>query len=157
MDKEAKRDYWELLDKLVDCEQGSEREFAIYQESVEISDAEIKATEEEAKADVFDPQTGKLLSEQPIFLDDFAAPMDNLARIYIDREEFDKALPLLEKVLPIYRTLEIRNAKYTYQRYYATKAMIDCLRKVGKDTLAVLYEFELKHLRRDVLKDENID
>ena len=35
--------------------------------------------------------------------------------------------------------------------------MIDCLRKVGKDTLAVLYEFELKHLRRDVLKDDNID
>jgi hypothetical protein len=60
MDKDKKSDYWELLDKLVDCEQGSEREFAIYKELVEISDAEIKATEEEAKADVFDPQTGKL-------------------------------------------------------------------------------------------------
>ena len=155
--EESKTDYWYLLDLLKECEQGSEKEFSIYQKLVELSDTEIKASEDDAREDVIDPHTGKLLGVQPIFLDDFAAPMDNLAKIYMDRKEFDKALPLLEKALPIYRTLEIRNPRYTYQRYYATKAMIECLHEMGMDTLAILYEFELKQLRRDVLKDDNID
>ena len=45
-----------------------------------------------------------------------------------------KALPLLEKVLPIYCRLEILDSDYTYQRVYATELMIECLRKLEDST-----------------------
>ena len=157
MEKDFKSCYWELLDELVKHEHGPDREFEFYQKLVELSDEAIKSIEDDAKTDVVDPRTGNILSVQPIFLDDIAAPMDNLARMYMERKEFDKALPLLEKSLPIYRTLEICSPKHTFQRYYATKALVECLHELGKETTAILYEFELKHLRRDVLKNEIAD
>ena len=48
--------------------------------------------------------------------------------------------------------LEIYNPNYTYQRCYALKAMVECLRELGKKRLAILYGYEQKHLERDVLE-----
>ena len=146
------KDYWELLDGLNHCEKGSNTEFGIYQKLAELSDKEIKELDDEPHTDVVIPETGELLGWNPTFLDDFAGPMDNLAHIYMERDEYAKALPLLEKILPIYRTLEIYNPDYTYQRYYAMKAMVDCLNKLGQTNMAILYGYELKHLQRDVLE-----
>jgi len=69
----------------------------------------------------------------------------------MEKGEYAKALSLLEQALPIYRTLEIYNTNYTYQRRNAIEAMIECLEKLGKENLAILYGYELKHLQRDVL------
>jgi hypothetical protein len=85
-------------------------------------------------------------------LDYYAAPMDNLSRIYMKRGEHDKALHLLEQVMPIYRILEIFEKKYTYQRCYALKAMAECLDKLGRDNMAILCKYEQKHLQQEVLE-----
>jgi tetratricopeptide (TPR) repeat protein len=93
----------------------------------------------------------------PLELDHYAAPMDNLSRIYMKRGEYDKALHLLEQVLPMYRILEIFEKKYTYQRYYVLKAMAECLDKLGRDNMAILCKYELKHLQQEVLESrENV-
>lgn len=83
----------------------------------------------------------------PMYLDEIAAPMDNLAYMYMERNEYDKALPLLEKALPLYRVLEITKPNYSYQRYYATERMIKCLHNLGREFLAMYYEFELLYLK----------
>ena len=153
MGKEYKeKEYGELMVALDHCEKESEAEFEIYQRLVELGEKEIEALDDDLETDVINPNTGELLGRIPSFLDDFAAPMDNLSRIYIERKEYAKALPLLETILPIYRTLEIYNPNYTYQRCYALKAMVECLRELGKKRLAILYGYELKHLERDVLE-----
>ena len=156
-------DYGELVDALEHCEKGSDVEFEIYQRLAELGEKEIETLEEDLATDVINPNTGELLGWNPSFLDDYAAPMDNLSRIYIERKEYAKALPLLERALPIYRTLEIYNPNYTYQRCNALEAMVKCLQELGKKNLAILYGYELKHLQRDVLetrekevKDDNI-
>ena len=153
MGKEYKeKEYGELIDALDHCEKGAEAEFEIYQRLVELGEIEIEAFEDDLETDVINPNTGELLGRIPSFLDDFAAPMDNLSRIYMERKDYAKALALLEMALPIYRTLEIYNPNYTYQRCYALKAMVECLRELGKKRLAILYGYELKHLERDVLE-----
>lgn len=144
--------YWELLDELNHCEKESDKEFEIYQRLAELGEKEIGKLEEDLSTDVINPDTGELLGRNPAFLDDFAAPMDNLSRLYIERKEYAKALPLLEKILPIYRTLEIYNPNYTYQRLYALKVMVECLQGLGKKNLAILYGYEVKHLQRDVIE-----
>ncbi len=68
------------------------------------------------------------------------------------RGEHDKALHLLEQVMPMYRILEIFEKKYTYQRCYALKAMAECLDKLGRDNMAILCKYELKHLQQEVLE-----
>ena len=88
----------------------------------------------------------------PMYLDEIAAPMDNLAYMYMERNEYDKALPLLEKTLPLYRVLEITKPDYSYQRYYAMERMIKCLHKLGRELLAMYYEFELLYLKSTLPK-----
>jgi len=146
------KSYGELMDALDHCENGSEAEFELYQRLVELGEKEIEAFEDDLETDVINPNTGELLGVIPSFLDDFAAPMDNLSRIYMEWKDYAKALALLEMALPIYRTLEIYDPDYTYQRCYALKAMIECLRELGQKRLAILYGYELKHLERDVLE-----
>ena len=68
------------------------------------------------------------------------------------RGEYAKALHLLEQVLPMYRILEIYNSNYTYQRCYALKAIAECLEKLGKENMAILCYYELKHLQLEVLE-----
>lgn len=156
-------DYLNLIDELEQCEKGSDKEFILYQRIVDFCESkkEIEELKEILNTDVIDHSKGALANcsegegcivhDTPIFLDEYAAPMDNLAGLYMKRDEYAKALSLLEKVLPIYRTLEIRDPQYTWQRFYAMEKMIDCLHQLGNEKLALAYEYELKYLRRDVL------
>lgn len=156
-------DYMSLIDDLAQCEKGTEEEFFLYQKIVDFceSEEEIEELKEIMNTDVIDHSKGALVNcsegegsivrDTPVFLDEYAAPMDNLAGLYMERNEYVKALALLEKALPIYRTLEIRNPEYTWQRFYAMEKMVECLHKLGNEKLALMYEFELKYLQRDVL------
>lgn len=146
MEEKSYGELWELLDH---CEEGSDEEFEIYKRMVELAEKEIGELEDEG--DLLKLPTGEIGRCVPDFLDNDAAPMDNLAQIYVKRKEYAKALPLLEQVLPIYRTLEISDPDYTYQRVYATELMIECLKELGKKNLATLYEYELKFLKSNVL------
>jgi len=157
-------DYLNLINELEQCEKGSEKELLIYQRIVNFCESkkEIEDLKEILNTDVIDHSKGALkncsdgegsiVHDTPIFLDEYAAPMDNLARLYMKRNEYAKALSLLEKVLPVYRTLEIRNPQYTWQRFYAMEKTVECLHQLGNENLALVYEYELKYLRRDVLE-----
>ena len=131
-----KRNYQDLYDALEHCEVDSEEEFELYKEMVAICEDGIKNFRDDLEDD------GK----------DDAPPMDNLSRIYMKRGEHGKALHLLEQVMPMYRILEIFEKKYTYQRCYALKAMAECLDKLGRDNMAILCKYELKHLQQEVLE-----
>lgn len=145
-----KRNYQDLYDALEHCEVDSEEEFELYKEMVAICEDGIK----NFRDDLEDDGTRGFI---PLELDHYAAPMDNLSRIYMKRGEHDKALHLLEQVMPMYRILEIFEKKYTYQRCYALKAMAECLDKLGRDNMAILCKYELKHLQQEVLESrENV-
>ena len=146
-----------LYDALRHCNHDSDDEFEIYKRIVELMASEIHNLREDLECDVINPITGELLGWNPTMLDEFAAPMDNLARFYIMKGEYAKALALLEQALPVYRTLEIYNPDYTYQRCYAIKAIVECYEKLGKENLAIFYGYELKHLQRDVLDKRETD
>ena len=148
MEEKSFGELWELLDH---CKKGSDEEFEIYKRMVELSEEEIGELEEEE--DVLELSTGKFIHCIPDYLDCYAGAMDNLSRIYVKQKEYAKALPLLEQVLPIYRTLEILNPDYTYQRISATELMVECLKELGKKNLAILYSYELKHLKQNLLEE----
>ena len=139
------RSYQDLYNALNHCEEGSDKEFEIYKEMVAICEDGIKSFRD----DLEDDRTRGFM---PIDVDSYAAPMDNLSRIYMKRGEYAKALHLLEQVMPMYRILEIFEKKYTYQRCYALKAMAECLDKLGRDNMAILCKYELKHLQQEVLE-----
>ena len=140
-----KKSYHDLYDALEHCEVDSDGEFELYKEMVVICEDGIK----NFRDDLDDDGTRGFI---PLELDHYAAPMDNLSRIYMKRGEYDKALHLLEQVMPMYRILEIFEKKYTYQRCYALKAMAECLDKLGRDNMAILCKYELKHLQQEVLE-----
>jgi len=136
------------------CESDSDKEFEYYKKLVEcnenadsIEDLKILYFEDEEM--LSGNHNGYII---PLDLDGIAAPMDNLAYMYMERNEYDKALPLLEKALPLYRVLEITKPNYSYQRYYATERMIKCLHKLGREILAVYYEYELLYLKSTLPK-----
>lgn len=139
------KNYQDLLDTLEHCEEGSEEEFEIYKQIAVICEDEIK----KIRDDLGDDGTRGFM---PIDLDQYAAPMDNLSIIYMKKGEYAKALHLLEQVLPMYRILEIYDNNYTYQRCNALKAMAECLEKLGRDNMAILCYYELKHLQLEVLE-----
>ena len=143
--------YGEVLELLGNCKNLDE-EVEIYKKLVELCEKEIAELEDDDDENLLELQTGERVYCVPDFLDNYAAPMDNLAQIYVKRKEYAKALPLLEQVLPIYRTLEIFNPDYIYQRESATGLMVECLKELGKKKLATLYDYELKHLRQDLLE-----
>ncbi len=136
------------MELLEHCEKGSDEEIEIYKRMVELSEKEIGELEDEE--DFLELPTGEKIRCVPDYLDHYAAPMDNLSQIYVKRKENAKALPLLEQVLPIYRTLEIFYPDYTYQRVYATELMVECLKELGKKNLATLYDYELKLLKQNL-------
>lgn len=143
------RSYQDLYEALNHCEEDSEEEFEIYKEMVAICEDDIK----NIRDDLEDDGTRGFM---PIDVDSYAAPMDNLSRIYMKRGEYDKALQLLEQVLPMYRILEIYNTNYTYHRCNALKAMAECLDKLGKENLATLCYYELKHIKLEVLETREV-
>lgn len=134
-----------LAEQLDSCEKGSAEEYAIYERMTKHIDDLIIEFKELLVEDLKE-RDGCLSNSEPSFLDDFAAPMDNLSIRYIENGEFEKAITLIEKILPVYRTLEMRNPNYAYQRYYAMERMIKCYKKLGLENLAILYEFEKVYL-----------
>lgn len=138
------RSYQYLYDALNHCEEGSDEEFEIYKEMVAICEGGIK----DFRDDLEDDGTRGIM---PIDVDSYAAPMHNLSRIYMKRGEYAKALHLLEQVLPMYRILEMYDNKYTYQRCYALEAIAECFDKLGKDNMAILYKYELKNLKLEII------
>lgn len=88
-----------MYDALEHCEVDSEEEFELYKEMVAICEDGIK----NFRDDLEDDGTRGFI---PLELDHYAAPMDNLSRIYMKRGEHDKALHLLEQVMPMYRILK---------------------------------------------------
>ena len=151
-DKSKGLSYGEVLELLDNCKNLDE-EVEIYKKLVELCEKEIAELEDDDDENLLELQTGERVYCVPDFLDNYAAPMDNLAQIYVKRKEYAKALPLLEQVLPIYRTLEILNPDYTYQRISATELMVECLKELGKKNLAILYSYELKHLKQNLLEE----
>jgi tetratricopeptide (TPR) repeat protein len=139
------RSYQDLYNALNHCEEDSDKAFEIYKEMMPICEDGIKSFRD----DLEDDGTRGFM---PIDVDSYAAPMDNLSRIYMKRGEYAKALHLLEQVLPMYRILETYNTNYTYHRCNALEAMAECLDKLGKNDMATLYYYELKHLQLEVLK-----
>lgn len=139
--------YGEVIDLLPNCKNLDE-EVEIYKKLVELGEKEIAELKDEE--DLLELPTGEAAFCVPDFLDHYAAPMDNLSQIYVRRKEYAKALPLLEQVLPIYRTLESFDSDYSYQRVYATERMIECLKELGKKNLATLYDYELKLLKQNL-------
>lgn len=139
--------YGEVIDLLDNCKNLDE-EVEIYKKLVDLCEKEIAELKDEE--DLWELPTGETVSCVPDFLDHYAAPMDNLSQIYVKRKEYAKALPLLEQVLPIYRTLELFDPDYTYQRVYATELMVECLKELGKKNLATLYDYELKLLKQNL-------
>lgn len=138
--------YGEVLEML-DNSKNLDEEVEIYKKLTELAEKEIGELEDDEE-DLLELPTGETARCVPDFLDHYAAPMDNLSQIYVNRKEYAKALPLLEQVLPIYRTLEMFDTEYTYHRVYATERIIECLKELGKKNLAIFYGYELKELRR---------
>ena len=145
-DKFKGRRYGEVLEML-DNSKNLDEEVEIYKKLTVLAEKEIGELEDDEE-DLLELPTGETARCVPDFLDHYAAPMDNLSQIYVNRKEYAKALPLLEQVLPIYRTLEMFDTEYTYHRVYATERIIECLKELGKKNLAILYGYELKGLRR---------
>ena len=116
---------WELLD---DCKNPDE-EIEIYQKMVELSEEFV-----------------------PDDLDSYAGSLDNLAFCYMKRNEYSKAVPLLERALLLYRIQEFYDSDFTYQRCYALKKLVECQKKLGNKTLAILYEQELRLLESGCIK-----
>ena len=139
------RSYQDLYNALNHCEEGSEEAFEIYKEMVVMCEDGIK----DFRDDLEDDGTRGYMS---LDVDSYAAPMHNLSIIYMKKGEYAKALHLLEQVLPMYRILETYNTNYTYHRCNALKAMAECLDKLGKDNMAILCYYELKHLQLEVLE-----
>lgn len=115
---------WEMLD---DC-QNLDEEIEIYQKMVELGEEFI-----------------------PDDLDLYAAPLDNLASCYMKRNEYAKAVPLLERALLLYRIQEFNDSDFAYQRCYALKKLVKCQKELGNKTLAILYEHELRLLEANSL------
>ena len=121
---------WEMLDE---C-QNLDEKIEIYQKMVELGEGLI-----------------------PDDLDLYAAPMDNLASCYMKRNEYAKAVPLLERALLLYRIQEFNDSDFTYQRCYALKKLVKCQKELGNKTLAILYEHELRLLEAtsEILTNES--
>lgn len=115
---------WDMLD---DC-QNLDEEIEIYQKMVELGEEFI-----------------------PDDLDLYAAPLDNLAACYMKRNEYAKAVPLLERALLLYRIQEFNDSDFAYQRCNALKKMAKCHKELGNKTMAILYEHELRLLEANSL------
>lgn len=82
-------------------------------------------------------------------IDLYAAPMDNLAVLYLEKKEYAKAVPLLERALQLYRIQEeFDSPLYLWQRYYALKRLVQCYTELGNKTMANICRYEQVLLER---------
>ena len=132
---------WDMLDGCKDLDEKIE----IYQKMVELSEEFIWELEEELCSCPIDTH------DFPADFDDYAGSMDNLAFCYMKRNEYAKAVPLLERALLLYRIQELYDSDFTYQRCYALKKLVKCQKELGNKTMAILYEHELRLLEANSL------
>lgn len=85
-----KRNYQDLYDALEHCEVDSDEEFELYKEMVVICEDSIKNFQD----DLEDDGTRGFI---PLELDHYAAPMDNLSRIYMKRGSMTRHYIYLNK------------------------------------------------------------
>ena len=131
--------YGEVWDMLDNCKNPDEA-IEIYQKMVELSEEIVWELEEDLLSDPINTHYF------PSDLDQYAGSMDNLASCYMKRNEFAKAVPLLERALLLYRIQEFYDSDFSYQRCYALKKLVKCQKELGRKTLAILYEHELRLL-----------
>lgn len=142
--------YGEVWDMLDGCKDPDE-EIEIYQKMVELSEEIVWELEEDLLSDPINTHYF------PSDLDQYAGSMDNLAFRYIERKEYAKAVPLLERALLLYRIQEFYKPIFIYQRCYALKKLVKCQKELGNKTLAILYEHELRLLEAtsEILTKDN--
>ncbi len=142
--------YGEVWDMLDNCKNPDE-EVEIYQKMVELSEEFIWLLEDELCSCPIETH------DFPADLDDYAGSMDNLAFSYMKRNEYAKAVPLLERALLLYRIQEFYDSDFIYQRCYALKKLVKCQKELGNKTLAILYEHELRLMEAtsEILTDDN--
>lgn len=142
--------YGEVWDMLDNCKNPDE-EIEIYQKMVELSEEFIWELEDELCSCPIDTH------DFPADLDDYAGSMDNLAFRYMKRNEYAKAVPLLERALLLYRIQEFYKPIFIYQRCYALKKLVKCQKELGNKTLAILYEHELRLMEAtsEILTNDN--
>ena len=131
--------YLEVWDMLDNCKNPDE-EILIYRKLVELSEEFVWELEEDLLVDPINTHYF------PSDLDQYAGSMDNLAFRYIERKEYAKAVPLLERALQLYRIQEFYEPIFAYQRYYALKRLAKCHKELGNRTMAILYEHESRLL-----------
>jgi tetratricopeptide (TPR) repeat protein len=133
-----------------------DEQMEIYQRLVEVSEEIVLDLEEEG------------CFEDPVFCSDidwYAGSMDNLAVLYLEKKEYAKAVPLLERALQLYRIQEeFDSPLYLWQRYYALKRLVQCYTELGNKTMAnicryeqVLLERKYKMLTHDDASEETQD
>ena len=145
-------DYIEVSEMLNICKSLDE-EFLIYRKMVELSEEFVWELEEELLVDPINTRSF------PSDLDQYAGSMDNMAFCYIEKEEYAKAVPLLERALQLYRIQEFYEPIFVFQRYYALKRLAKCHKELGNRTMAILYEHESRLLEAtsEVLKNNGGD
>lgn len=125
---------------MLDICKNPDEEILIYRKLVELSEEFVWELEEDL---LVDPINTHYI---PSDLDQYAGSMDNLAFRYIERKEYAKAVPLLERALQLYRIQEFYEPIFAYQRYYALKRLAKCHKELGNRTMAILYEHESRLL-----------
>ena len=133
--------FGEVMEMLDDCNNPDEK-IEIYRKLVELGEEVLGELEEELCIEPIDTNWF------PADLDLYAGSMDNLAFCYMERKEYAKAIPLLERALQLYRIQEFYKPIFTYQRYYALKKLAECYKALGNKTMAILYEHEQRLLER---------
>ena len=128
------------LSDMVEHTDNTDEQIEIYQRLVEVSEEIVLDLEEEGGF------------EDSAFCDDidwYAGSMDNLAVLYLEKREYAKAVPLLERALHLYRIQEeFCNPIFVWQRYYALKRLTQCHTVLGNKTMANIYRYEQVWLER---------
>ncbi len=128
------------LSDMVEHTDNIDEQMEIYQRLVEVSEEIVLDLEEEG------------CFEDPVFCSDidwYAGSMDNLAVLYLEKKEYAKAVPLLERALQLYRIQEeFDSPLYLWQRYYALKRLVQCYTELGNKTMANICRYEQVLLER---------
>lgn len=128
------------LSDMVEHTDNTDEQIEIYQRLVEVSEEIVLDLEDEG------------CFEDPVFCSDidwYAGSIDNLAVLYLEKKEYAKAVPLLERALQLYRIQEeFDSPLYLWQRYYALKRLVQCYTELGNKTMANICRYEQVLLER---------
>jgi len=128
------------LSDMVEHTDNIDEQMEIYQRLVDVSEEIVLDLEEEG------------CFEDPVFCSDidwYAGSMDNLAVLYLEKKEYAKAVPLLERALQLYKIQEeFDSPLFLWQRYYALKRLVQCYTELGNKTMANICRYEQVLLER---------